>query len=154
MTRGRRTADASGWRSNWVTVAATALGLLAAGCGEPGGDLPEGSAAPIPPVAEGASAEPVVAVFLTEYTIDMPGVIDSGETRISVTNQGIEDHNLRITRSGSGEIVWQTDGNVGSGLTQESILDLPAGPYLAVCDFAGHDSRGMFMEIEVREASP
>ena len=140
-------------RSDRLAVAvAMGVGLLAAGCGGAGSDAPGASADPALPPEEISSADEVYSVFLTEYTIDMPGVIGAGEMKIRVTNQGVEDHNLRIMRAGSEEIVWQTDGNVGSGLTQESTLGLTPGAYLIVCDFAGHDSRGMFMEVEVREA--
>lgn len=124
------------------------LASVGIACG--GGDPPETgpeearSAVPSPPT------DPVVAIFLTEYTIDMPARLDAGEVRISVTNQGVEDHNLRILAVDSEEIVWETEGNVGANLTQEGTVDLPAGRYMVVCDFAGHDSRGMFMELEVR----
>lgn len=135
-----------------LRAAALAAGIgLLAGCGRAQREEPGASADPAPPPEEVSSSDAVIAVFLTEYTIDMPGVIDAGEMKIRVTNQGVEDHNLRIMRTGSEEIVWQTDGNVGSGLTWESTLGLTPGSYLVVCDFAGHDSRGMFMEIEVRE---
>jgi hypothetical protein len=104
-----------------------------------------------PPAVAQAPEEPTVAVFLTEYTIDMPSRLEAGEVRITVTNQGVEDHNLRILHAGSDEILWQTEGNVGSSLTQEALIELPEGEYVVLCDFAGHDSRGMFMTLEVRE---
>ena len=91
-----------------------------------------------------------LVVFLSEYTIDMPLVIDAGEQTIAVTNLGVESHNLLIRRPDSRDVLWQTDGNVEPNQTIESVLDLPPGSYLAECTFAGHDTRGMFVRLEVR----
>ena len=143
--------------SAWLLRAALAGWLtVVAACGGDAGDGAGSEAAtPEATAVDGADPatdeEPGVAVFLTEYLIDMPVVIDAGEVRISVTNEGVEDHNLRLLRAGTDEVVWQTEGNVGSGATIEAVFELPAGEYLAVCDFAGHDSRGMFVEVEARD---
>ncbi|MDX1395621.1 MAG: sulfocyanin-like copper-binding protein [Gemmatimonadota bacterium] len=132
----------------WLSIAAACGGEAAQRGGtEANADDGTATAAGEPAIAE----DPGVDVFLTEYMIDMPVVIDAGEVRISVTNEGVEDHNLRLLRAGTDEVVWQTDGNVGSGTTVEAIFELPTGRYLAVCDFAGHDTRGMFLEIEARD---
>lgn len=140
---GRRVAFAV-----WLAVASGCGG----GSGEDGGSTPaDRSGSPARESADAPATDPGVAVFLTEYMIDMPLVLDAGEVRISVTNEGVEDHNLRLLKAGTDEIVWQTEENVGSGATVEAVFDLPAGRYLAVCDFAGHDSRGMFLEIEARD---
>ena len=144
----RRAADrriGSGGRC--VVVACLALGL--AGCG--GGDSSRPPAAEPEPedTPAGQIASDGVAVFLTEYSIDMPASITAGETAISVTNQGVEDHNLVIRRKGEDAILWETDGNVEPRVTENARIELPPGTYMAACTFAGHDTRGMFMELEV-----
>lgn len=92
-----------------------------------------------------------ITVFLTEYTIDMPLVIDAGEQSIYISNFGVESHNLLIRDPESREVLWETDGNVEPNQTRESTLDLDPGTYMVECTFAGHDTRGMFVRIEVRE---
>lgn len=131
-------------RGGSVLAALSLLWLVA--CAAEPADSPDADVPELPPPAE----ELGVAVFLTEYTIDMPSILDAGETTLSVTNQGVEDHNLVVTRAGSNEVLWETDGNVGSGLTQTATIDLEPGDYMVVCTFAGHDTRGMFMQLEVR----
>lgn len=91
-----------------------------------------------------------IVVFLSEYTIDMPLVLDAGEQTISVTNLGVESHNLLIRPPDSRDVVWQTAENVEPNRTLESGVDLAPGEYLVECTFAGHDTRGMFVRIEVR----
>ncbi|MDH3734741.1 MAG: sulfocyanin-like copper-binding protein [Gemmatimonadota bacterium] len=124
------------------------LMLFAAACG--GGD--EAPSSEPGPAAAVTSSQDFgdVAVFVTEYTIDMPAILDAGEIEISVTNQGVEDHNLLITLKGEEAIVWQTDGIVEPNSTETAVVELEPGVYMVVCTFAGHDTRGMFMEVEVR----
>jgi hypothetical protein len=125
------------------------LGVAVFGCSgseaEVGAESAESTARANPTVDEAD-----VTVFLSEYTIDMPLVIDAGERSISVANFGVESHNLLIRDPESREILWQTDGNVEPGQTRESTLALDPGTYMVECTFAGHDTRGMFVRIEVR----
>ena len=127
-------------------------GLLTLGCA-----ASEEAAVPEEPAAaatELLGEDGPVRVDLSEYMIDMPAVLPAGETVLSVSNLGIEDHNLRITRAGAEAPMWVMAGNLSPGRTEVVTLDLAAGTYLVLCDFAGHDTRGMFIEVEVRAGRP
>ncbi len=129
----------------WVLL----LGVAVFGCSRSEADV--GAEAVESTVsASPAEAEADITVFLTEYTIDMPLVIDAGEQSISVANFGVESHNLLIRDPESREVLWETDGNVEPNQTWKSTLDLESGTYMVECTFAGHDTRGMFVRIEVR----
>jgi len=125
-------------------------GLVALGCagGEAGSAREAESADPGAPAVEVGP----VRVDLTEYMIDMPVVLPAGETVLRVTNRGIEDHNLRITRVGADEPLWRMANNLSPGETRLVTLDLAVGKYVILCDFAGHDTRGMFLQLDVRSA--
>jgi hypothetical protein len=98
-----------------------------------------------------AARDDTVRVFLSEYRIDMPTSLDAGEIVFTVMNEGFEDHNIRISDPATDSVLWQTDGNVSPGDRVVGRLDLGPGAYMVICDFAGHDSRGMFLELAVRE---
>ena len=132
-----------------VGVAGTILGLTLLACGGSEAGSARGEAVP----EAGARArvpDDTVRVYLSEYMIEMPVILDGGENALSVSNRGFEDHNLRINIMESDSIVWKTEGNLTPGSVENATLDLAPGSYMVICDFAGHDARGMFVEIEVR----
>lgn len=130
----------------WLLVVLVTLGCAASDEGA----VPEQTAVATERVVEDGP----VRVDLSEYMIDMPAVLPAGETVLRVSNLGIEDHNLRITPSGAEAPIWEMADNLSPGRTEVVTLHLAAGTYLILCDFAGHDTRGMFIEVEVRAGRP
>jgi len=111
--------------------------------------------------AEGGSAGPeggstasgdTVSVYLTEYAIGIPETLPSRGTVLRVLNEGAEIHNLRF-RTAAGEFVWSLDQEMSPGDTGVYEVELAPGEYTVICDFAGHDSRGMRTTVTV-EAVP
>jgi len=133
-------------RDRGVRLVCAALVSAVVACGsdpEPAADTP---------VAGGAGArDDTVRVFLSEYMIDMPAVLDAGDRVFVIANDGVEDHNLRIAVPGSDSALWATAGNVLPGDRVVGRVRLAPGRYIASCDFAGHNARGMFVQLEVLE---
>ncbi len=134
-------------------AAGLAGGLLALGCG--GGETPRADPDPAeapraisPAVGERVRAD-TVNVVLEEYLIAMPGVIAAGPTTLRISNRGVEEHNFQL-RDAVDSLVWRTEGNLSPGETLVMRLDLEPGNYAAVCDFAGHDARGMRTAVTAR----
>ncbi len=127
--------------------------LLTLGCG--GGETPQPDRDPAaaPPATAPAGAERVGAdtidVVLEEYLIAMPGAVASGPLTLRISNRGVEEHNLQL-RNAADSLVWRTEGNLSPGETLVERLDLEPGTYAALCDFAGHDARGMRTAVSVR----
>ena len=90
-----------------------------------------------------------IEVALLEYAIGMPTKLSSGEVILKLSNQGFEDHNLRIFPSNTDLPVWETESDVAAGETRFVELELGPGQYTVICDVAGHDTRGMSITINV-----
>ena len=90
-----------------------------------------------------------IEVALLEYAIGMPTKLSSGEVILKLSNQGFEDHNLRIFPSNTDSPAWETESDVAAGETRFVELELGPGQYMVICDVAGHDTRGMSVTINV-----
>lgn len=137
---------AAAGRGRTVAAVATAFAIAVLACGrdaEPGRDAATAT--------DPAVRDDTVRVFLSEYMIDMPAVLDAGDRVLVIRNDGVEDHNLRIAVPGADSAVWATDGNVLPGDRVVGRVRLAPGSYIAMCDFAGHNTRGMFVQLDVRE---
>ena len=136
-----------------VTLA-VALCLICAACGH--SDDPQARATPSPPdepSTETDGPRDTVGVILDEYWIGMPAVLPAGRTVFMLQSQGFEEHNLLFVMNRSDSVVWETEGRLAPFETRIVTLDLEAGAYTAVCDFSGHEGRGMFLDFRV-EADP
>lgn len=129
--------------------------LALVSCGGPDEAVPERPAGASPADAEAATAggpadaPGAVGVTLEEYTIAMPDRLPAGRTVLRIANRGFEEHNLGLRAAGSGSTVWRTEGNVPPGGRLEATVELAAGTYTVLCDFAGHDARGMTRTLVV-----
>jgi len=131
-------------------VAAAALGLTAAGCGEQRGEPARTAPVPAPPAATtDARAVAVAEVSLVDYALDAASsrLPRAGLVAFVATNDGLARHALAV------------DGPAGTART--SVLRpgeratfgvrLPAGTYKWYCPVADHEARGMTGRVRVAE---
>ena len=118
-------------------------------CGE-GADPPsEGSetgAAAVEEVSEGV----IVEIDMDEYSILMDLVMPAGPVSLRLANRGFEEHNLLFVVMETDSTIWETDRRLSPGERRTVALAFEPGAYKAVCDFSGHEGRGMFTEFVVR----
>ena len=117
------------------------------------GEAPAPASEPPPTVVsepEGA----VVEIDLDEYTVLMDAVVPAGEVTFNLANRGFEEHNLFFVVLESDLTVWETERRLSPGERRRVTLDLEAGAYRAVCDFSGHEGRGMLVDFVVEEKTP
>lgn len=135
------------------------LGLLAtltfvvSACGEggpPGTGEDESAPAVIEEIVEGV----VVDIDLDEYNIIMDLVIPAGPVTLKLWNRGFEEHNLLFVVTESDSTIWETERRLGPGQRREVSLTFPPGAYKAICDFSGHEGRGMVAEFVAVEETP
>ena len=133
-----------------VVKVAIALCSFLAACG--GSDDPQGGA-PAGRQAEAATAtdgsRDTVNVILDEYWIGMPAVLPAGRTVLRLKSQGFEEHNLLFVLKQADSVVWETEGRLSPFESRIVTLDFDPGTYMAVCDFSGHEGRGMFLDFTV-----
>ena len=127
--------------------------LIVSGCTE-GGAPPPGE----PDFGAAAAADEfegaLVEIDVDEYLVMMDPVLPAGTVTLKLVNRGFEEHNLFFVMVESDSTVWETERRLAPGERRTVILDLEPGAYKAVCDFSGHEGRGMFMEFVVEETSP
>ena len=131
----------------------TVFVCVLASCGEGGAPSSSGSenaAATAEPEPEGA----LVEIDMDEYNILMNSVMPAGRVSLRLSNRGFEEHNLIFVVLETDSVVWETERRLSPGERRTVILDLEAGNYRAVCDFSGHEGRGMLEEFVVEEQNP
>ena len=136
-----------------VIVLLAAFVFVISACGEGGAPPPAGSdsAAATP----GADADEVlVEIDFDEYVVLMDAVVPAGSVTLKLANKGFEEHNLLFVVVESDSTVWETESRLSPGERRTVMLDLEPGVYKAVCDFSGHEDRGMFTEFVVEETTP
>ena len=144
--------------------AAAILGLIVVGCAGDAGrsgraEIAVATAAGTAAVegTTAAAADTIydveaVDVALVEYAIGMPTRLPPGPTRLRLSNQGFEGHNLKLVEPESGALLWETESDLSAGEARVVELVLEAGTYTVLCDVAGHDTRGMLMTLTVPAA--
>ncbi|WP_419935038.1 hypothetical protein [Candidatus Palauibacter sp.] len=131
-------------------LAAAILVVGCAGDAEPPDPAPATTAAdPAATALDSIYAADAVDVALLEYAIGMPTRLPAGPTRLRLSNQGFEGHNLKLVDPESGAVLWETDGDVDTGEVRLVQLELSPGTWTLLCDVAGHDTRGMLMTLTV-----
>ncbi len=126
-----------------VVLLGVVLVLGCSGDGQHGAGEPhEGPSATLAP--------DTIAVTLGEYWIDMPRVLPAGRVILLVRNEGIEEHDLYLSRLGADSVWWRLPKRLSPGEETTAVLDIPAADYDVICDFAGHHTRGMFVRVAVR----
>ena len=120
------------------------------GCGEPSGEP-----TPDPPVEAQSSSLPGVdtmRVLMDEYSISMPVTIPEGAHPVRFVNAGFEEHNIFFRKKGSTTAAWVMERRLNPGERRVATVELEPGDYTAICDFSGHDGRGMFVDFTVEPA--
>ena len=98
--------------------------------------------------------EVLVEIDFDEYVVLMDAVVPSGPVTLKLANRGFEEHNLLFVVVESDSTVWETERRLSPGERRTVMLELAPGRYKAVCDFSGHEDRGMFTEFLVEETTP
>ena len=95
----------------------------------------------------------LVEIDVDEYVVLMDAVVPAGTVTLKLVNRGFEEHNLLFVMTESDSTIWETEGRLSPAERRTVVLDLEPGAYRAVCDFSGHESRGMFTEFVVEETT-
>ena len=130
-----------------------AFTFILSACGERGTPPSSGSETAAP-VAEADTEEAFVEIGLDEYNVLMDAVVPAGPVTLRLANRGFEEHNLLFVVLESDSTVWETESRLSPGERRTVTLDLEAGEYRAVCDFSGHEGRGMLVNFVVEEETP
>jgi uncharacterized cupredoxin-like copper-binding protein len=101
----------------------------------------------LPSSRAGAAATTAVDVQLTEYGIQMPDTLPSGQQRLKVANAGKENHNFIIEGPG---VSTKLTNDLTRGDTAEIVVDLKPGSYTVYCPVDGHRGKGMQRTVTVR----
>ena len=111
-----------------------------------------------PPSEPAVAAEQIVGALVEidvdEYVVLMNPVVPAGTVTLKLVNRGFEEHNLLFVVTESDSTIWETERRLAPAERRTVVLDLEPGGYRAVCDFSGHESRGMFTEFVVEETTP
>ena len=121
-------------------------------CGEVGAP-PDGSDSAAT-VAAADPGEVFVEIDMDEYTLLMDARLPAGPVTFKLANKGFEEHNLLFVLVESDSTVWETERRLAPGERRTVMLDFAPGVYKAVCNFSGHEDRGMFTGFVVRERTP
>ena len=118
----------------WVgaLVAVALLGATLAACGGPG--------------AAASSSNAPVNVTLSEFKIDMPTALHTGQTTLNVSNTGKFTHSVEITGNG---IDQKLESTLKPGEKAALQLNLTAGTYTVFCPVGNHRDRGMQVTVTV-----
>ena len=130
-----------------------AFTLIITACGE-GGAPPSGGDETVAAVGAADAEGAIVEIDLDEFTVLMDPVLPAGPVTLRLANRGFEEHNLLFVVVESDSTVWETASRLSPGERRSVTLDLEPGRYRAVCDFSGHEGRGMLVDFTVEETTP
>jgi hypothetical protein len=118
-------------------------------------DSEQNSAGDEPPAQQELSADAnipdTIEITLADFYIGMPDILPAGDITLRLASEGVEEHNLIFVAKDTEENVWETEGRLSPYEVRTVELNLPAGKYTAVCDFSGHETRGMFFDFSVHQ---
>lgn len=118
------------------------------GCAQPDAD----QSVPDPDSRISSPAPPGVdtmQVLMDEYSISMPATVPAGPHPMRFVNAGFEEHNIYFREKGSDTPAWVLERRLNPGERRVMTVELAPGAYTAICDFSGHDGRGMFVDFTV-----
>ena len=92
-----------------------------------------------------------VEIDMDEYTILMDVTLPRGPVTLNLANKGFEEHNLLFVLAESDSTVLEIERRLAPGERRTVTFDFEPGEYRAVCNFSGHEDRGMFTTFVVRE---
>ncbi len=122
--------------------------FAAGGCAEPDDGRPPPPAETPPP-----ARVDTMQILMDEYTISMPLVLPAGPHPVRFVNAGFEEHNIYFRRMEDTLAAWVLERRLNPGERRVATVELEPGAYMAICDFSGHDGRGMFTEFTVAPAA-
>ncbi len=91
-------------------------------------------------------------VLMDEYSISMPVILPAGPHPVRFVNAGFEEHNIYFRRKEDTVPAWVLERRLNPGERRIVTVELEPGAYMAICDFSGHDGRGMFTDFSVAPA--
>jgi plastocyanin len=113
---------------------------------------PRPAATPTPrPAATPRPSGPVQLIesSLSEYSIYLSQItVKPGTVRFSLTNVGVQRHNLRVVGNG---IDRKSVDLVGGRSGQVEVTFVDTGPYYVYCDIADHEDLGMALTLNVSD---
>ncbi len=130
-----------------------ALTFIISACGV-GGAPPTGGSDSQAATPAADPEEVLVEIDFDEYVVIMNPVVPSGPVTLKLANKGFEEHNLLFVLVESDSTVWETESRLSPGERRTVMPAFAPGRYRAVCDFSGHEDRGMFVDFVVKEKSP
>lgn len=97
---------------------------------------------------EAAGSVNVVAVTLTEFSINMPTELPAGPTQFNITNVGAAQHNFVIE---GGDLSGQLEANLAPRTSGQLTGDLAPGTYTVFCPVGqgAHRANGMELTLTV-----
>jgi uncharacterized cupredoxin-like copper-binding protein len=168
-----------GWRLASLVAAALALGPVVLACGgDDADDLASPTGAGVARLEVTAREEPSAPTG-NRYEFDMPDQVPAGAARLSVTNEGDEEHHAQLFRLDDGATLEELSVALASGgpaaaaafgafaggtglvapgseSRADAVVELTPGTYVLLClvpDAAGapHLAHGMLRQFEVAE---
>lgn len=136
-------------RVGLAQLAAAALVVAAAGCGERRGDATRTTPEPAPPApTTDPRAVAIAEVSLVDYALDADARIPrAGLIAFAATNDGLVGHALAV--DGPSGTVRTPVLRPGERATFS--VRLPAGTYKWYCPVADHERRGMVGRVRIAE---
>ena len=95
------------------------------------------------------SKSDTVRVTLDEYTVGIPSRLPAGPNILRLESVAFEEHNLLFVLTDTDSLVWETERRLAPYETRTVTVDLVPGTYTVVCDFSGHEGRGMVADLIV-----
>jgi hypothetical protein len=100
------------------------------------------------PTAEPPAAAPhTYRVELTEYHIQFPTPLPTGEQALNIINSGKDTHGLVIVVNGVGQVLAN---DLKRGDTVMATINLKPGTYTVYCPEDGHKGKGMTTSVVVQ----
>ena len=110
-----------------------------------------GGAATPRPAATSRPTGPVQVLesSLSEYSIYLPQItVKPGTVRFSLTNVGVQRHNVRVVGNG---IDRKSPDLLGGRSGQLEVTFVDPGPYYVYCDISDHEQLGMALTLNVSD---
>ena len=88
-----------------------------------------------------------ITVTETEYKLDMPSTVPSGQVTFHIVNNGTMPHNLEVEGQG---VEQKLPANLTPGQSGDLTVNLTPGKYEVYCPVDGHKDLGMKLDLTVQ----
>ena len=110
---------------------------------------PAATATVRPATTRPAGPVQLLETSLSEYSIYLPQItVKPGTVRFSLTNVGVQRHNIRVVGNG---IDRKSVELIGGRSGQLEVTFVDPGPYYVYCDISDHEQLGMALTLNVSE---